>query len=61
MVDYEYILFCYKVLKEGKQLKVDKSRLNGIKELLRTKDKSTYTEDDRLAIHRIAYIETHLK
>lgn len=61
MVDYEYVLFCYKVLKEGKSLKVDSVRLNGIKEILRSKDKSTYTEDDKLAIHRISYIEQNLR
>lgn len=61
MVDYEYILFCYKVLKDGKTLKVDKVRLNKSKELLRAKDKSTYTEDDKLAIHRISFIESSLR
>lgn len=61
MVDYEYILFCYKVLKDGKSLKVDKIRLNKSKEILRSKNKSDYTEDDKLAIHRISFIECSLK
>lgn len=61
MVDYEYILFCYKVLKNGKTLKIDKPRLDKSKEILRSKDKSSYTEDDKLAIHRISFIESSLK
>lgn len=58
MVDYEYILFCYNVLKSGKSLKVDRDRINESKIILGNKNSSDYTEDDRLAVYRISFIES---
>lgn len=58
MVDYEYIYFCYKVLKEGESIKVNVEILNSSKDAI--KNKSELSEDDKLAIHRISFIESCL-
>lgn len=58
MVDYEYILFCYNVLKSGKVLKIDKDRITESKKIL--SEKSDLSEDDKVAIFRLRHIESFM-
>ena len=61
LIDYEYVLFCYNALRSGKRLNIDVDRINEVKRLLSLKNKSEMNEDDRLAIHRLSYIDGFLR
>lgn len=60
MVDYEYIFYCYNEMRKGKSVRVDKDRLEQIKDSLVSKPKEKYTEDDKVAVYRISFIESNL-
>ena len=61
LIDYEYVLFCYNALRSGKSLNIDVDRIKEVKRLLSSKNKKEMNEDDRIAIHRLSYIDTFLK
>lgn len=60
MVDYEYILLCYNEMRKGKNIRVNRERIEKSKRILSSKPKEDFTFDDKIAVYRISFIESNL-